>query len=223
MTVKADLVLRSDSLPLVSVARELDVDELEHVHRGRLESGRQLFIAQFDDDVSISATALTGLPDVQEATSVGHADGKKIYRLTIDVGEGLQRVYDTDLDGAPIEPPTVKRDGWHETKVFKSYATLSEFQSVCEENGITVDLQSITNGLVDDDESSAYGLTDRQEEALTLALSRGYYETPRAVSAEELADELGISQPSISDLLRRAERQLLASTLGNQREIPVVS
>jgi predicted DNA binding protein len=223
MTVKADLVLRSDSLPLVSVARELDIDELEHVHRGRLESGLQLFIVQFDDEVSIPETDLTALPDVHMATSLGHADGKEIYRLTIDIREGLQRVYDTDLDGAPIEPPTVKRDGWHETKVFKSYATLSEFQSVCEENGITVDLQSITNGLVDDDGSSVYGLTDRQEEALTIALSQGYYETPRAVSAEELADELGISQPSMSDLLRRAERQLLASTLGNQRELPVVS
>ncbi|WP_167837504.1 helix-turn-helix domain-containing protein [Halosimplex halophilum] len=139
-----------------------------------------------------------------------------------EVGEGLQRVYDTDLDGATIEPPTVKRDGWHETKAFKSYATLSEFQSVCEENGITADLQSITNGLVADDGRSAFGLTDRQEEAPTLALSRGYYETPRAVSADELADELGIPQPSMSDLLRRAERQLLASTLGNQRERPIV-
>lgn len=104
--------------------------------------------------------------------------------------------------------------------MFESYATLSEFQAVCEENSITVDLQSITNGLVDD-EASAYGLTDRQKEALTLALSRGYYETPRAVSAAELADELDISQPSMSDLLRRAERQLLASTLGDQRELPV--
>jgi len=219
MTVTADLVLRSDSLPLVSVARAIDVDELEHVHRGRLESGRQLFIAQFDDAASVSERTLAAPDDVHDVTSLGRADGKAIYRLEIEVDDGLQRVYDADLDGAPIEPPTVRRDGWHETKVFKSYATLSEFQSVCEENGITVDLQSITTGLADDDDGSAYGLTERQEEALTLALSRGYYETPRTVSAAELADELGISQPSMSDLLRRAERQLLASTLGDQREL----
>lgn len=222
MTVKTDLVLRSDSLPLVDVARELDVDELEHVHRGRLESGRQLFIAQFDDAASVSEADLAALPKVDDSTSLGCADGNAIFRLTIDVGEGLQRVYDTDLDGAPLEPPTVKQDGWHETKVFKSYATLSEFQGVCEENGITVDLQSINTGIADDDEASAYGLTDRQEEALKLALSRGYYETPRAVSAQALADELDISQPSLSDLLRRAERQLLASTLGNERTMQTV-
>lgn len=222
MTVTVDLVLRSSSLPLVSVARTLDLDELEHVHRGRLESGRQLFIVQFDDAAPISEPDLTAPDDVVDAVALGRASDKAIYKLTIEVGDDLQRVYDADLDGAPIEPPTVRSDGWHETKVFKSFETLSEFREVCEANGITVDLQSITNGLVDD-ESSAYGLTERQYEALTLALSRGYYDTPRQVSTEALADELGISQPSMSDLLRRAERQLLASTLGSEREMPSVS
>lgn len=223
MTVKAELVLRSSSLPLVSVARALDVDDLEHVHRGRLESGRQLFIVQFDDAAPVAEDVITAPEDVHGAVSIGKADDKEIYRLTIDVGDGLQRVYDAELDGAAIEPPTVEQDGWHETKVFKSYATLSEFRDVCEENGITVDLQSISTGLGDSDDASAYGLTERQQEALTLALSRGYYESPRSVSADVLADELGISQPSMSSLLRRAERQLLASTLGEQRELPALS
>ena len=222
MTVTADIVLRSSSLPLVSVVESLGLDELQHVHRGRLESGRQLFIVQFDDVTHVSEDDLTAPDDVVDAVAIGRADDKAIYKLTIEIGEGLQRVYDTDLDGAPIEPPTVKRDGWHETKVFKSFATLSEFREVSEENGITVDLQSITNGLTDDD-SAGFGLTDRQHEALKLALSKGYYETPRQVSTEALAEEFGISQPSMSDLLRRAERQLLTSTLGTERELPALS
>nr|WP_248299480.1 helix-turn-helix domain-containing protein [Halorhabdus amylolytica] len=45
-------------------------------------------------------------------------------------------------------------------------------------------------------------------------MSRGYYEQPRQTTAKELANELDISQPSMSDLLNRAESQLISATLG---------
>lgn len=100
MTVTADIVLRSSSLPLVSVVESLGLDELQHVHRGRLESGQQLFIVQFDDATQVSEADLTAPDDVHDAVAIGRADDKAIYKLTIEVGEGLQRVYDTELDGA---------------------------------------------------------------------------------------------------------------------------
>jgi predicted DNA binding protein len=59
--------------------------------------------------------------------------------------------------------------------------------------------------------------------ALTLALARGYYESPRQVSTDELAEELGISQPATSDLLRRAERQLMSSALGSEAHLNALS
>ena len=122
-----------------------------------------------------------------------------------------------------LEPPVVRPDGWYETKIFKNYSTLSEFQSVCRENNIEVELHSITSGHAGSEDSPAYGLTERQHEALTLALSRGYYESPRRTSTDALADELDITQPSMSDLLRRAEHQILSSTLGSQTRVEVPS
>ena len=38
----------------------------------------------------------------------------------------------------------------------------------------------------------------------------------RSMTMDTLAEEMGISQPSMSSLLRRGERQLLTSTLGTQ-------
>lgn len=52
--------------------------------------------------------------------------------------------------------------------------------------------------------------TDRQREVLETAFEAGYYDWPRETSGEELADQLGISQPTLSEHLTTAERKLLS-------------
>ncbi|WP_217920467.1 helix-turn-helix domain-containing protein [Halolamina sp. CBA1230] len=52
-------------------------------------------------------------------------------------------------------------------------------------------------------------LTDRQHEVLETAFEAGYYDWPRRTSGAELADRLGISQPTLSEHLTAAERELL--------------
>jgi predicted DNA binding protein len=52
-------------------------------------------------------------------------------------------------------------------------------------------------------------LTDRQMEAFDLACSSGYYEEPKEITLEELANNLGISESTYAELLRKAERKLL--------------
>lgn len=52
-------------------------------------------------------------------------------------------------------------------------------------------------------------ITDKQLEAFQLACKNGYYEEPKKVSLEELAEMTGISEAAFSELLRKAERKLL--------------
>lgn len=54
------------------------------------------------------------------------------------------------------------------------------------------------------------GLTDRQIDALSLAVSLGYYEVPHRVSQRELARRLDMSLSGLSRLLRRAEASVIA-------------
>ena len=56
-------------------------------------------------------------------------------------------------------------------------------------------------------------MTDRQYEALVAAFKLGYYETPRTVSFEEVADELDCAPSTANELLRRAEGALVSSVL----------
>ncbi|WP_168216030.1 helix-turn-helix domain-containing protein [Halorussus marinus] len=52
------------------------------------------------------------------------------------------------------------------------------------------------------------GLPYEQYETLRAAVERGYYETPRDISVEELAAELGVPRSTLSYRLRRAEAEL---------------
>jgi len=52
-------------------------------------------------------------------------------------------------------------------------------------------------------------LTDPQREALVLAYERGYFNSPREVTMEELGAELGITQQAVASRLRRGIDQIL--------------
>lgn len=65
--------------------------------------------------------------------------------------------------------------------------------------------------------ATQYDLTDKQREALRVAYENGYFESPRAATAEELASELGIAASSFLSRLRRAQRQLVTVAFEQNR------
>ena len=56
-------------------------------------------------------------------------------------------------------------------------------------------------------------LSDRQQAALEVAYYAGYFEWPRDSTAEEVADSLGVSSPTVHKHLRHAHRRILESLL----------
>lgn len=63
-------------------------------------------------------------------------------------------------------------------------------------------------------------LTDRQRDVVTEALARGYYEWPRQISNEGLADELNISRATLHEHLRKAEQKLVSMGLASDSRVP---
>ncbi|WP_267643478.1 PAS domain S-box protein [Haloarchaeobius amylolyticus] len=51
-------------------------------------------------------------------------------------------------------------------------------------------------------------LSDRQQQALEAAYEMGYFDWPREHSGQEVADEMGISQPTLNKHIRLAERKV---------------
>ncbi len=53
-------------------------------------------------------------------------------------------------------------------------------------------------------------VTSRQEEIVRVALDLGYFEFPKRIRLEDLAQKLGLSAGTLSEILRRAEKHILS-------------
>lgn len=69
----------------------------------------------------------------------------------------------------------------------------------------------------------AGSLTSRQLAVLTKAVEAGYYDAPRRVSSEQLADAFGIARTTFEEHLRKAEAKVLESTVGLLRNHPAIA
>ena len=63
------------------------------------------------------------------------------------------------------------------------------------------------------EQTLAAELTDRQRTAIEAAYHSGFFEWPRDVNGEALADSLGVTPPTFHQHLRKAERKLLEAVL----------
>lgn len=95
-------------------------------------------------------------------------------------------------------------EGLVEWKVLSSGDGLKKLLKNLEEGGVEADIQSIIEL---SDESA---LTHRQEEILQIALEKGYFDYPKKIDIAELARLLGISKPTLSEILRRGQKKILA-------------
>ncbi|MDG7008258.1 MAG: helix-turn-helix domain-containing protein [Nitrososphaerota archaeon] len=57
-------------------------------------------------------------------------------------------------------------------------------------------------------------LTGRQKEIMATAVAQGYFEFPRRISLTGLSELVGIKPSTLSEILRSAERRIMANALG---------
>jgi len=104
--------------------------------------------------------------------------------------------------------------GWDFEVRCESREAISDFRTNCQAHDIPIEITAVHQLLpIQGDD---YELTDTQREALVLAYERGYFDSPREASLEDIAAELGITQQSLSSQLRRGHRRLIGGTLINQ-------
>ncbi len=140
------------------------------------------------------------------------AGREAIYRFEYDDDATLFSPAIAAVDGVSLE---WRNDGtaWTVRVWLPDRRALSTLRAHAIEGGIEFSLCRVNEyaGPVDADAS----LTDRQREALSLALEMGYFEEPRGASLREVAAALGVSQPAAGGLLRRGMRRLLVATVAD--------
>lgn len=114
-----------------------------------------------------------------------------------------------DRDAVLVVPPVELRSDRtiRQTMVGHSDALSGAIESLPD----SVEIEVLRTGTYD--RASGARMSDRQREALTAAWDAGYYEVPREGDIEAVAGELDCATSTASDLLRRAERRIVAATL----------
>lgn len=89
--------------------------------------------------------------------------------------------------------------------------TLKKISDRMTSKGVNYEIIGISNL------SSASDLTARQEQIAKIALELGYFEFPKRIGIEELSKRLGISSGNLSEILRRAEKNILSKYFDEHR------
>ncbi len=105
--------------------------------------------------------------------------------------------------GAPFETPFEIQDGEGVWDVTSARSSLSDLSRRLDDLGVEYEIQHVR--MVDEDSL----LTDRQRELLDLAISEGYYDTPRESSLSEVAEEADLAKSTASETLHRAEGKIV--------------
>ena len=143
--------------------------------------------------------------------AVDRLDGTGLYRIEwVDSPSDLITAI-AETDATVLE---AEGDGtWVFRLRFPDHDALSAFHTRAVENGIPLHVEQTYTMTEAPERGRRVGLTPEQREALVLALRRGYFASPREVSLDVLAEDLGISRQAVSQRIRRGNEQVLRSAL----------
>lgn len=164
-------------------------------------------------DADIATTELDEIdhPGLQDLRVVDDIDGEAFVRIQwdLDCESILNAILETDV---ALISAVGRQDQWVFEVRGDDRRAVSEFQAYCHENDIPVELTQL-HALSPMHSVGEYDLTEAQREALMLAYSLGYYDSPRTVAQQDVADELGITRQALASRLQRGTRRLIANTL----------
>ncbi|QLK25188.1 helix-turn-helix domain-containing protein [Natrinema zhouii] len=211
MATEATFTVPSDEFPLGSVFERLpDVTiELE-----RIIPARDVVVPYFwvrgtaIDDIE---SAFPDHPGVKRIELVDSVEDEYLLRVewTLEYDGVLSTLTETRI-------PLIKAVGTNQQWTFDvrgdDRSDIATFQNRCRELEIPITLTKL-HALTPIETDTEAALTDPQQEALILAYDRGYFNSPREVTMEELGAELGITQQAVASRLRRGIDQILGGTL----------
>jgi predicted DNA binding protein len=102
-----------------------------------------------------------------------------------------------------IAPANTERDCRMNYRVYISGEGLPIFLQKLHMEGVAYKIEDLSPL------SSSKGITLRQQKVLKSALELGYYEFPKKISTEQLANSLGIKAGTVTEILRRAEKNVI--------------
>lgn len=169
------------------------------------------FVWAIGDDLDSLDDLIREDQDVNEFELLAELEDRRLYRM--DWVAHIRLIVRILVEEAATILDAHGRDErWTLRILFSEHDGISRTRKFCEQNGIPIEVMAIYR--VSEGSQRLFGLTPEQYEALVAATRQGYYDIPRAVETDVLADELGITTQALSERLRRGQRTLNKNILG---------
>lgn len=175
------------------------------------------------DGTAVVLYELTGDADAAEAILAGHdtvrsydvsAAGDDLFvHARVAPNELTERVYDIPRQhDLLIDPPMRYADkGAIEIRAVGTFET---FRTAMAEMPDEVGLRLLRTGEYAPEGGHLFStLTERQQETLRAAVEAGYYEEPREVTYEAVAERLGVAPGTVGEHLRKVEATIMQAVL----------
>lgn len=149
-------------------------------------------------------------PTVEDATEIETVDGDALYKIQWSEGV-LELITEMINRHAIILEARTRDEKWRLNLRFADEEQVSPFMEHFSEQGHQFQINRLYHPKTP--RQREYGLTADQYETLVTAFQKGYFDVPRGLSMEELADGLEISSNSVSQRIRRGSANLIQHTL----------
>lgn len=149
-------------------------------------------------------------PGVRTFAPLDRLEGHVLYRIEWEDPGGLVEAIETH--GAAVLEAEGDPERWYFRLRFADRDDVGAFYDACTDRGVELDVRGVYEPTEEGDRDD---LTPEQREAITMALRRGYFATPRETTLSDLAADLDISQQALSDRVRRATEKVVRRTLSS--------
>lgn len=170
-----------------------------------------LFIWASGAGVDKFEAALSRDDTIESLRHVATMATRRVYRLRPAVDCPLLPSNLAWLDGRVTEH-RLAQPSWQLRVRFPNREGIAAFNGFCRDRGLHPYVAHLAIATSEHDTDSP-GLTGHQDTLLRAAYERGYFESPREVSQEELATEFDTSSSTVSHRIRRATMDLLEREL----------
>jgi len=216
MAIEASFTVDQSDFPLTAVFEQLSgaTIELDRVVPTAEAVVPYLWIHGGDaGDLTTDLSEDAGIDDV---TLVDEVDDDFIVRVdwNLDYESVLTAIVETGVD---LLSGIGSEDRWTFEVRASERDDLSSFQTYCRTHDVPIELTQL-HELSADDGDRGYDLTDGQHHAIELAYANGYFDSPRAATQGDIAEELGVSRQAVSSRLQRGMRRLVAETIATRDE-----
>ncbi|MXV62538.1 winged helix-turn-helix transcriptional regulator [Natronorubrum sp. JWXQ-INN-674] len=209
--IVAQLRLDNTALFLQPTLRRAPDVTVEPEYWTTIGTGRTLvFCTVYGDDFDGFEAALETDPTVADPVLADRYPDRRVYRVALTERAETFIAKTAEVGGRLLDLSS-SRDGWLVQLQFPSRDDLVAFNEYCRERDISVTVDHLR--VSDDEDDGVVALTEKQQELLAVAHEEGYFDVPRGISQDELADRLGVSKSAVSQRLRRAIGELCASKL----------